>query len=54
MPDLVVNNAGLINASAPMWEVPAEEFSKVVDVTLKGTASVMRAFADEARECIYN
>lgn len=44
VPDLVVNNAGLINASAPMWEVTAEEFSKVVDVNLKGTASVMRAF----------
>jgi NAD(P)-dependent dehydrogenase (short-subunit alcohol dehydrogenase family) len=44
VPDLVVNNAGLINASAPLWEVPAEEFSAVVDVNLKGTASVMRAF----------
>jgi len=44
VPDLVVNNAGLINTSAPMWEVTAEEFSKVVDVNLKGTASVMRAF----------
>jgi NAD(P)-dependent dehydrogenase (short-subunit alcohol dehydrogenase family) len=27
-----------------MWEVTAEEFSRVVDVNLKGTASVMRAF----------
>jgi NAD(P)-dependent dehydrogenase (short-subunit alcohol dehydrogenase family) len=44
VPDLVINNAGLINASAPLWEVPAEEFSAVVDVNLKGTASVMRAF----------
>lgn len=43
-PDLVINNAGLINASAPLWEVPADEFSRVVDVNLKGTAAVLRAF----------
>ncbi len=43
-PDLLINNAGLINRNAPLWEVPAEEFSRVVDVNLKGTAYVMRAF----------
>lgn len=43
-PHLVVNNAGLINADAPLWEVPADELSAVVDVNLKGTANVIRAF----------
>lgn len=42
VPDLVLNNAAIINASAPVWEVPAEEFSRVVDVNIKGVAAVMR------------
>lgn len=41
-PDLVLNNAALINASAPLWEVPAEEFDRVIDVNLKGVANVIR------------
>ncbi|MEN3941745.1 SDR family oxidoreductase [Prosthecobacter sp. SYSU 5D2] len=41
-PDLVLNNAGIVNASAPLWEVPAEEFSRVIDINIKGPASVMR------------
>ncbi len=43
-PDLLVNNAALINANAPLWEVPPEEFSKVIDVNLKGIHLVLRAF----------
>jgi NAD(P)-dependent dehydrogenase (short-subunit alcohol dehydrogenase family) len=43
-PDLVLNNAGLINRNAPLWQVPAEELSRVVDVNLKGTANVIRHF----------
>ncbi len=43
-PDLVVNNAGRINRNAPLWEVPPDEFSAVVDVNLKGTAYVLQAF----------
>jgi NAD(P)-dependent dehydrogenase (short-subunit alcohol dehydrogenase family) len=42
--DLLINNAGLINRNAPLWEVPAEEFSKVVDVNIKGVANVIRHF----------
>lgn len=44
-PDLVVNNAALINRNAPLWKVPAAEFSDVVDVNVKGVASVVRHFA---------
>lgn len=43
-PDLLVNNAGVINAPAPLWRVPPEEFDLVVDVNLKGTYNVLRAF----------
>jgi NAD(P)-dependent dehydrogenase (short-subunit alcohol dehydrogenase family) len=43
-PDLVLNNAALINANAPLWQVPAEEFDRVIDVNIKGVANVLRVF----------
>ncbi|MEG4443061.1 SDR family oxidoreductase [Microcoleus sp. AT9_B5] len=43
-PDLLVNNAALVNHSAPLWLVSSEEFSQVVDVNIKGTANVIRHF----------
>ncbi|HXT12067.1 MAG TPA: SDR family oxidoreductase [Candidatus Angelobacter sp.] len=44
-PDLLINNAGVINKNARLWEVSAREFSEVIDVNLKGTANVIRHFA---------
>ena len=46
-PDLLLNNAGLINRNAPLWQVGPEEFSSVVDVNLKGPANVIRHFVPE-------
>lgn len=43
-PDLLVNNAAIINANAPLWEVATEDFSRVMDVNLKGVHAVIRAF----------
>ncbi len=43
-PDLLVNNAALINRSAPLWQVPAADFDRVVDVNVKGVANVIRHF----------
>ena len=43
-PDLLVNNAGLMNTPAPLWDVPAAEFDAVIDVNVKGVANVVRAF----------
>ena len=43
-PDLLLNNAALINRNAPLWLVPAREFSDVIDVNLKGVANVIRHF----------
>jgi NAD(P)-dependent dehydrogenase (short-subunit alcohol dehydrogenase family) len=44
-PDLLLNNAGLINKNARLWEISAREFSEVIDANLKGTANVIRHFA---------
>ena len=46
-PDLLLNNAALINRNAPLWEVGVEEFSNVIDVNLKGVANVIRHFVPE-------
>ena len=43
-PDLLLNNAALINRNAPLWKVGAQEFSAVIDVNLKGVANVIRHF----------
>lgn len=43
-PDLILNNAAAINANAPLWKVPVQEFSDVVDVNIKGVANVIRHF----------
>lgn len=43
-PDLLLNNAAIVNRNAPLWKVPAREFSEVVDVNVKGVANVIRHF----------
>lgn len=42
-PDLLVNNAALINTPGPLWEVSEEDFSDVIDVNIKGVANMIRA-----------
>lgn len=43
-PDFLINNAALMNTPAPLWNVPAEEFSRLIDANIKGVANVIRAF----------
>ncbi len=43
-PDLLINNAGLVNQLAPLWQIPSDEFSRLIDVNIKGTAHVIRHF----------
>src|SRR5438093_950432 len=43
-PDLLLNNAALINKNAPLWKISGAEFSQVVDVNLKGVVNVIRHF----------
>lgn len=49
-PDLLVNNAGIINANAPLWEVPPEEFGRVIDINIKGVYNSLRHFAPQMIE----
>lgn len=44
VPDLLLANAGVINARAPLWEVPRADFDRVIDVNVKGVANVLRHF----------
>jgi NAD(P)-dependent dehydrogenase (short-subunit alcohol dehydrogenase family) len=43
-PDLLLNNAALINRNASLWVVPPEEFASVVDVNIRGSYHVIREF----------
>jgi len=43
-PDLLINNAAMINQLAPLWEIPSEDFSRLIDVNIKGVANVIRHF----------
>jgi len=43
-PDLLINNAALINRNAALWKLPSEEFDRVIDVNIKGVANVIRHF----------
>jgi NAD(P)-dependent dehydrogenase (short-subunit alcohol dehydrogenase family) len=46
-PDLLLNNAAVINRNARLWEVSVREFDEVVDVNLKGVANLVRHFVPE-------
>jgi NAD(P)-dependent dehydrogenase (short-subunit alcohol dehydrogenase family) len=43
-PDLLLNNAAIVNANAALWKVPPDEFSRVIDVNIKGTFHVLKHF----------
>ena len=44
VPDVVINNAALVNHNARLWEISAEEFDRVLAVNLSGVANVIRHF----------
>lgn len=43
-PDLLINNAAVINQNAPLWQVPSDEFDRLIDINIKGVANVIRHF----------
>jgi NAD(P)-dependent dehydrogenase (short-subunit alcohol dehydrogenase family) len=43
-PDLLLNNAAVMNANAVLWEVPADDFDRLIDINIKGVANVLRSF----------
>jgi NAD(P)-dependent dehydrogenase (short-subunit alcohol dehydrogenase family) len=57
-PDFVLNNAALMNQPNTLWNVPAAEFDRLIDVNIKGTANVVRHFVpamiDQGRGVVVN
>ncbi len=43
-PDLLINNAAVMNPVAKLWEISADDFDRLIDVNVKGIANVIRAF----------
>lgn len=43
-PDLLINNAGIINSNAPLWELEISEVSNIFDVNILGVFHCIRAF----------
>ena len=41
-PDLIINNAAIINPSAPLWEIPAKDFDNLTSINISGTANMIR------------
>lgn len=44
VPDLILNNAGLMNPVSPLWEIAWKDFDEVIDVNIKGVVNVIRHF----------
>lgn len=42
VPDLLINNAGVINRPVPLWEISAEEFQHLLDINVAGVHHVIR------------
>ena len=43
-PELVLNNAGVINKNARLWEISGREFGQVMGVNVNGVANIIRYF----------
>jgi len=43
-PDLLINNAGIMNRLSPVWEQDDREFTRLVEVNIRGTQNVIRHF----------
>ena len=46
-PDFLLNNAGIINKNASLWNVSVKEFSEVIDINLKGAHNTIKEFLPE-------
>jgi len=43
-PDLLINNASIINDNAPLWQISEDEFSALMDINVKGVFTVCKEF----------
>ncbi|MEK9863387.1 MAG: SDR family oxidoreductase [Limisphaerales bacterium] len=57
-PELLINNAAVINPNAPLWEIDAPTFDQVIDINIKGVQNVLRhalpAMVQQRRGVIVN
>lgn len=44
VPDLLLNNAAVMNKPAPLWDISADEFDQLVNINICGVANVIRHF----------
>ena len=51
VPDYLINNAAVINKNANLWEVSYSEFSKLIDINIKGTYNTIRSFLPAMIKC---
>src|SRR5262245_51910211 len=50
-PELLINNAAVMNQLGPLWTVPIDEFDRVIDVNVKGVVNSIRAFVPAMIAC---
>ncbi|MFV5170208.1 SDR family oxidoreductase [Bacillus cereus] len=43
-PDMIINNASIVNQNAQLWKITAQEFENVINVNVNGVVNVIRAF----------
>ncbi|RWQ72484.1 SDR family oxidoreductase [Bacillus cereus] len=43
-PDMIINNASIVNSNAQLWKITAQEFENVMNVNVNGVVNVIRAF----------
>jgi len=43
-PDIIINNAALMNRPLNLWEIPSGEFKELMDVNVLGTVNIINAF----------
>jgi len=44
IPDLLINNAAIINENAALWDVAERDFSSIIDINVKGVFYVCKAY----------
>ncbi|WP_324659760.1 SDR family oxidoreductase [Bacillus cereus] len=43
-PDMIINNASIVNQNAQLWKITAQEFENVMNINVNGVVNVIRAF----------
>lgn len=41
-PDLLINNAAIVNNPASLWQIPAADFDRLMAININGTANMIR------------